>query len=98
MLYEVKGPTAKRPVRVPVRVRDLGQGELAVITEAGSDFGKHVLCVSADDGSGEWIVCLNDAIVGRYSSLYDRICRRMKPPDKVTLVSREREATEEASK
>lgn len=86
MSYKVKALVPARPTKPPLYVRDLEHGELAVITEAGDDFGKCILVVKENNGRATWLVCLDDAIVSSHK-WSQRICRLVKPPEKVTLVS-----------
>lgn len=87
MSYSVKAPVPARPTKPPLRVRDLEHGELAVITEAGDDFGKCILVTKEDNGCASWLICLDDAVVSS-ARWGNRICRLVKPPDKVVLVSK----------
>lgn len=86
MLYEVKGLIPSKPTKVPLRVKDLKHGDLAVVIEEGEDFGQHILTVHAGDGSRDWFVCLNDATIPCSSTLRNRICCLVKPPNEVKLV------------
>jgi len=88
MLYKVKGLVLKRPTEKQLLAKHLKQGELAVITEAGGDFGHHVLMV-LEQGDSRWLVCLEDATIR--NDLWGLLCRRLKPLEKVTLLVKKEE-------
>lgn len=90
-MYKVKGPKLEEPVNKPLRVEDLEQGDVAVIVEAGEDFGQYVLVVA--DHDGQWVVCLNDATVSRGPG--DRICKLIERPDAIRLVVKKKAAEAE---
>lgn len=87
MTYKIKGPIPTRPVRQPLRLRHLNTGELAVVTEDCEHFGKFVLCVTAEDDIRTRLVCLSEATIPCPADFSERLCRLLKPAEKVTLTA-----------